>query len=344
MNKKFISALIAVALAITLNTTAYATPSSAMDKMKQQEVKVETLDNQISVVTTQIEDNKKTVDKLGKQIKEVQKEIQKSEEAIKSQQELFNKRVRAMYINGNESYLSVILEANSIGDFLGKVDAVKKVMEYDNKIVSDYKEKQKVILKKKQAVNNENTKVLALKSDNEKKLSKLNEDKKESKKLLQALKDQQVALGYYEENNPEILTAMGNVNSIKNNASSISPSRGQSSMSSSNIVAYASNFLGRPYQWGGNGPNSFDCSGFTVYVYAHFGVSLPRVASDQQGVGTPVSSNDLQPGDLVFFGSPAHHVGIYVGGGCYIHAPQTGDVIKISSMNRTGYSGARRVK
>ena len=94
--------------------------------------------------------------------------------------------------------------------------------------------------------------------------------------------------------------------------------------------------------YGGNGPSSFDCAGFTCYVFAHFGISLPRVASDQQNVGTYVSTDQLQPGDLVFFGSPAHHVGIYVGDGCMIHAPHTGDVVKISPLH-SDFSGGRRV-
>ncbi|HWS44000.1 MAG TPA: SH3 domain-containing C40 family peptidase [Pseudoflavonifractor sp.] len=92
------------------------------------------------------------------------------------------------------------------------------------------------------------------------------------------------------------------------------------------IVDYAKNFLGVKYVWGGNGPNSFDCSGFTKYVYAHFGYILNRTATDQLSNGTRVSSSgELQVGDLVFFNNgntskPVSHVGIYIGGGQFIHA------------------------
>lgn len=92
--------------------------------------------------------------------------------------------------------------------------------------------------------------------------------------------------------------------------------------------------LGKPYVYGGNGPNSFDCSGLVKYVYNKIGISLPRVAADQQAVGTSVerSIENLKYGDLVFFASPgstyATHVGVYVGNGYMIHAPQTGDVVK----------------
>jgi cell wall-associated NlpC family hydrolase len=79
-------------------------------------------------------------------------------------------------------------------------------------------------------------------------------------------------------------------------------------------------------------------------VYAHFGIDLPRTSQAQQNVGVAVSRSELQPGDLVFFGSPAYHVGIYVGNGSFINAPKTGDVVKIASLdNRSDFTGGRRV-
>jgi cell wall-associated NlpC family hydrolase len=102
--------------------------------------------------------------------------------------------------------------------------------------------------------------------------------------------------------------------------------------------------LGKPYEYGASGPNSFDCSGLTMYAWGHAGVSLPHSAAEQQGMGTPISQADLQPGDLVFFGSPAYHVALYIGDGMIIHAPTTGDVVKIVSLSSMpDYSGARRV-
>ena len=101
--------------------------------------------------------------------------------------------------------------------------------------------------------------------------------------------------------------------------------------------------LGKPYVWGAAGPSYFDCSGLVMYVYAQVGVSLPHNAAAQYGYGSPVSYGDLQPGDLVFF-EGLGHVGIYIGGGQFIHAPHTGDVVKISSLSdHGGYVGARRL-
>lgn len=120
------------------------------------------------------------------------------------------------------------------------------------------------------------------------------------------------------------------------------PNRGDSTVSATGnaIVDYAYKFLGIPYLWGGTTPDGFDCSGFTQYVFKNAaGVSLPRTTYDQINVGVAVSYNDLQPGDLVF--PHTGHVGIYVGGGQMIHAPSTGDVIKVSSVYK--FYTARRV-
>ena len=101
--------------------------------------------------------------------------------------------------------------------------------------------------------------------------------------------------------------------------------------------------LGRPYVWGASGPNSFDCSGLTSWAFRQAGVTLPRSSSAQARIGSPVSWNNLQPGDLVFYYSPVSHVGIYAGGGKMINAPQSGDVVKYQTVSRSAFSGARRL-
>lgn len=109
------------------------------------------------------------------------------------------------------------------------------------------------------------------------------------------------------------------------------------------VVAYASQFQGVPYVWGGTSPSGFDCSGLVQYCYAQFGYYLPRVSQDQQNFGTDVSLSELRTGDLVFWGRPATHVAFYIDGGYILHAPYTGDVVRIQSINLNNITSAKRI-
>jgi cell wall-associated NlpC family hydrolase len=101
---------------------------------------------------------------------------------------------------------------------------------------------------------------------------------------------------------------------------------------------------GKPYVWAASGPRSFDCSGLVMFAYAAAGVSLPHSSRMQAGMGQSVSRSQLQPGDLVFFYSPVSHVGIYIGNGQMVHAPTSGDVVKVAGIDSMGgYAGARRI-
>ena len=107
----------------------------------------------------------------------------------------------------------------------------------------------------------------------------------------------------------------------------------------------ALHYLGVPYVWGGSTPSGFDCSGLVMYVYAQLGISLPHYTVAQWDATLPISTSELQPGDLLFF-DHLGHVGIYIGGGQFVHAPHTGTVVQIASLS--GYysanlDGARRV-
>ncbi|MDN5861692.1 MAG: C40 family peptidase, partial [Pseudonocardia sp.] len=91
--------------------------------------------------------------------------------------------------------------------------------------------------------------------------------------------------------------------------------------------------LGKPYVWGAEGPGGYDCSGLTYWAFKQAGVSLPRSSSAQARIGTPVSFDELRPGDLVFYYNPVSHVGIYAGDGTFINAPQSGDVVKYQKVS-----------
>lgn len=99
----------------------------------------------------------------------------------------------------------------------------------------------------------------------------------------------------------------------------------------------------KPYVWGATGPNSFDCSGLMYWAFKKVGITLPRSSAAQSKVGRPVSKADLQPGDMVFFYNPVHHVGFYAGNGKVLNAVQTGDVVRYTDLSRMHYTSARRL-
>lgn len=106
------------------------------------------------------------------------------------------------------------------------------------------------------------------------------------------------------------------------------------------VANYAYKFLGKPYVYGAAGPNAFDCSGLTQYVYNKFGIGLSRTTYTQVGEGIKVKRSDLKAGDLVFFNTEGSisHVGIYIGDGEFIHAPRTGKPVMVSSLSDGYYS------
>jgi cell wall-associated NlpC family hydrolase len=102
------------------------------------------------------------------------------------------------------------------------------------------------------------------------------------------------------------------------------------------VMQAAGSALGTPYRWGGSGPGGFDCSGLVQWSFGQGGISLPRDSRSQRAATLPIAEWELQAGDLVFYGSPVHHVGIYVGDGQMIHSPRSGEVVRVSPVHRNG--------
>ncbi|MDP4087631.1 MAG: C40 family peptidase [Bacillota bacterium] len=147
----------------------------------------------------------------------------------------------------------------------------------------------------------------------------------------------------------EVVTTESTKTSTKSSSRGLSGGTAIANGSTSDVVQYAFQFLGKPYVYGGTGPKAFDCSGFTSYVYHHFGVELPRTAADQSSVGAAVSKSELRPGDLLFFNTRGYisHAALYIGDGQFIHAANEQSGVTISNLS-TGYYektyvGARRI-
>lgn len=346
MNKfaKYLS--IGLVLTLVSSNPVFAEPTEKQAGQKQNiEMSIEELDNKIEDTLGKIDVSKKEISKTEKEIVSTEKDLKSSENNIVKEQILFNKRMRVMYINGLEGYIEIMLSSNGFSDFISKVDVVKKIIDYDNKLITSLQGKKININKKKEELVKKRNEVIAIKKDKEEKLVKLNEDKEKQKKLIVQAKNEEKL--YASKDSAQVNDAMKQVNSIRQAIPKINPSRGATLISDNAIIAYATNYLGTPYVWGGTSPNpGFDCSGFTQYVYEHFGILLGRTTYDQINNGYSVSRDSLQPGDLIFFGtySNPHHMGMYIGNDSYIHAPHTGDVIKISTLGRDDYLTARRVK
>jgi cell wall-associated NlpC family hydrolase len=352
------SIAVALTMLFTLNSTAFAVP--VKEKLKQQkksltriqsereaiEIKIEKFDNEIQKTMAKTDKNKVKIYETKSAIEKSTAEVVQVKEQAKKEQELFNSRMRAMYINRFDSYTSIILDSESFGDFISRIDNIKTVIDYDKKVAREFEVTKTELDEKQQNLNNTKDVLVNLQVENKQKMDKIIVTKESQYKLIAELKNKEVLLSsQISDSQISVNKSVVKINEIRKSVPKYTPSRGSATISSSTVIAYASNFLGTPYLWGGTTPSGFDCSGFTQYVYAHFGISIGRTTFDQINDGVQVSRENLQAGDLVFFGTFAnpHHMGIYVGDNNYMHAPHTGDVIKVSPMSRSGYVTGRRV-
>lgn len=380
LNRKIKTAIYALGLIVTMTTSVIADPLS--DKLKDQqkvldqnkdalkdtqnkrkdlEKNIQLMDAQIEGLMAQISGIKVQIDKTQQDIKDAQKEVDKAQGDIDEEQKLFDSRMKAMYINGSSGYLDVLISSKDMGDFISRMDYIQKIAEWDNSVIKELDGKKQELNKKKDDLDSQNKKLLSLKADNEQKASTLNGTMNSQKKLVADLQAQENTYSAkIDDNQAAIDATKKQLAELAAKAAAAAKnttvaSRGTTGMaqpySTDAVVLYAYQFIGRPYVWAANGPESFDCSGFVRYVYAHFGVSFDnggvrRSTYDMITQGTPVSRNALQPGDVIYFGTQTnpHHVGIYVGNNCFIHAPQTGDRVKISSLDGSDYLTARRMR
>lgn len=338
---------------------------------------VQNLNSQISVLNGKISNANVKISSKEKAITNSEKEIDKLIKEIEGKQELLDTRVRVMYINGNDSYLSYILESQGFSDFLSRMEFVKKIVSFDKDTIEELNNSRKNIENKKKTLEKEKADLVLLKTDLEKDKAQVTAKKKTQQQGLNALNAKKAALEaqraqYASQINATKakIEALIKAEEAKKKAD---PSRGYQEGDVSDVVAFAYKYIGCPYVWGATGQvltrsmlnwakaqghyssfqeqfvgvkQAFDCSGLVVYTYAHFGVSLPRTTYNQVNSGQYVSKNNLKAGDLILFGSSrnVYHVGIYIGDGMMIEAPYTGSVVRISPAFRSDYYTARRVK
>ena len=361
-------------------TPSFATPTYD-DQIETLETKIRQYDNQIVESMEKIATLNAEVKEAEARVVKTQAEITEVEESYNRTVELSKERITNIQANGSaqSNFIEVLLTSEGISDFVRKTTALIQIMTSDQQLADTLSAKQEElealeadleadlalieankaeavakqaeIEKNKETVQTELANVEAAKQAAEEEAARQAELAAQQAAAAAATATATADNATSTETTISATTATTTTtaSSSSNSSSSTETSKSESSSSSSisasasAIIAEAKKYLGTPYVWGGTTPSGFDCSGFTSYVYKKAGISLPRTSRAQQNYGTQVSLSNVQPGDLVFMGKPAYHVGIYIGGGQYIHAPQTGDVVKISTFKASSFSSATRV-
>ncbi len=256
------------------------------------------------------------------------------------QKEIFYQRIRNIYKKGDKRFLEIILNTTNFFDFFTTLHFAVSLTEQDQKILRNLKEVQKELEKSQERLEEKISEETALKEEIEARKLEIQNQLLEKQRYIESLSDEIKALLAEEE----ARQAQEREN-IKETVNKLFEELGII-VEPGSVVETALHYLGVPYVWGGESPDiGFDCSGLVKFVFQLHGVELPHYSRAQAKMGEPVERiEDLRPGDLVFFGNPVHHVGIYVEKGYFIHAPQTGDFVRLGKLSeRPDFSGARRI-
>ena len=264
----------------------------------------------------------------------------------------------------------MILGAKSLDDVLNRLDVVERVGDQDARVLSDVKRFRTEVRERRSKLKTAREQQAKVVSERAANKAWIEEKLGERQRLYASVKNEIADLEAQERRRAALLEAQARARlsaqqsairqAVLESTSSTAVATADPSVDAASeeyipapppakytgVIGIAMQYLGVPYVWGGMSPSGFDCSGLVSYVYAQVGVSLPHHAASQFGYGVAVSREQLEPGDLVFFDGLGH-AGMYVGGGQFIHAPHTGDVVKISSLYDSWYAstyvGARRI-
>ncbi|NLO48529.1 MAG: hypothetical protein GX111_09475 [Clostridiales bacterium] len=340
------------------------------------EVNAET--EKLSVLSARLDITNEELENLSQQIAlyitsiaEKENELNAAYRQEEEQMEKFKKRVRAMEENGTISYIAVIFQAKSFEDFLTRIDAVSEIAQYDNDLVESIRDIKEAVTQAKSDLETEmaeqervflsyqekQAELFAQQSEVQEILVSLKADSAEYQKQLESVRTLQASLDGQISDMQEKLKEQERIKAEQAAAAALAANTGtwfgdsEATGSGQDIVDYAMSFLGVPYVYGGTSPNGFDCSGLVYYCYTHFGYRVNRTATGLSYNGDSAPQTALQPGDVIIFTERNSryiaHCGIYIGDGQFIHAPQTGDVVKISSLSASNYAnrfwGARRI-
>ena len=288
-------------------------------------------------------------------------ELKLAKHNLKASQRVIAQRLVTLYTSDQASTLEVVLGARSLDDMITRMDSAKSVTSLDAQVLSQVKtfrtavkrnhellakarvEQQRVVAQRAAAkasietqINTQNSLLASIKGE----IAKIVAADRARQLQMAAAAQQRLSLARVSQAQSQD-TIVGATAIAPQSLTVVAPPSTHSGAADAALGQ-----LGTPYVWAGSQPGGFDCSGLVMWAFAQVGVSLPHSSYAQYGYGVPVSRDQLQPGDLVFFDGLGH-VGIYIGGDQFVHAPHTGDVVKISSLNEGWYAatfvGARRI-
>jgi len=352
--------LAAAAAALVVTAGGNSTPAEIESKQAEAEqvlAQIQQIDSDLDQAVDAYNGATERLTAIESELKQTKRHLAIARRASKVAQQNLADRVVALYVNGgDDSALEIILGAESIDDLLDRVDAAKRVSNLDVQIVGAVRAARGEIATHQRQLEKARAEQRKIVAERAAKRAEIERRLSERQRLYDSIKGQIAKLEAEERARQARLEEEAQRRLEEAQAAAAAEASGGGGAEASipdapdarytGVVAVAMQYLGVPYVWAGASPSGFDCSGLVQYVFAQAGVSLPHNAAAQYGYGVPVSRDALQMGDLVFFDGLGHN-GIYIGGGQFIHAPHTGDVVKISSLYDSWYAatyvGARRI-
>ncbi|MFN8187762.1 MAG: NlpC/P60 family protein [Gaiellales bacterium] len=346
----------AAVASLVLVAGAASEPSRITEKREQaREVlaQIRVIDSELSQAVERYNQASGRLAAIEAELQTTKRHLGVARKASRTAEETLEERVVALYQGGQDSLLEVFFGSATLDELLDRVDAAERLSSQDRRIVDEVAQARssyRAAARELEEARAEQKRVVA---DRQARRDEIEAKLDEREALYDSIRDEIERLQAEEERRQARLAAEAEQRLEQSaDEQSASPSADGGVIAAApaspygGVAGIALGYLGVPYVWGGASPGGFDCSGLVMYVYAQVGVSLPHSTYAQWELGVPVSSGALQAGDIVFFDGLGHN-GIYIGGGQFVHAPHTGDVVKISSLGDSWYAatymGARRI-
>ena len=342
------SAVLFAVLFVGVPAIAHATPTTPAIAAKRAQAaaaqrKLDDLDAQMELKVEDYNAAAAALEKTRADITRTEADLQDAQRHFDEAQALLDLRVESMYRGGRIDLVGVLMGTSSFGDFLVRLDVLNRISTSDASLVRQVSAARDRVESEQVALQHRESEQVALRQQAEAARVQVEAALRSQQAYLGGLNTEITKLVREEQARQRVVAAELARKAARDaaaRASSSTWSRSGSGGTHADTVQIALRYLGVPYVWGGSSPSGFDCSGLTQYVYAQIGVSLPRTSRDQFHAGTSIAKDRtdlLQPGDLVFFGyggdpDRIHHVGLYVGDGDFIHAPASGDHVRVSSL------------